>query len=359
LVAGCGACGYFLLVTTRDAALIHPARPVATWHDVDAAIFANEILPLGRPAVLKGVARDWPIVTAAAASPVQACEYLDRFYRGAPVDAFLGPHGIGGAFFYRDDMAGFNFEKRRMNLTEFLRYLLAEAAAEDPAALYIGAAAIPEVLPGLEAENRIGLLGSRDALPRIWIGNATTVATHFDMSDNIACVAAGRRRFTLFPPSALPDLYVGPLDHTMAGQPASMVSLDSPDLERFPRFARALEVAQVAELEPGDAIYVPPLWWHHVRSEGPFNILVNHWWDEVPVRAGVPFEALAHAILTISALPEQRRADWRVFFDHYAFRSNGDPAAHLPPEHRGILGAQTPQLIARMKQFLLRALSRG
>ncbi|HEY0043730.1 MAG TPA: cupin-like domain-containing protein [Allosphingosinicella sp.] len=336
-----------------------PKREVAVWHDVDAATFAHEILPRARPAVLRGAAKDWPVAAAASKSAVAACEYLDRFYQGAPVEAFLGPAAIGGAFFYREDMGGFNFEKRRMNLAEFLRYLLAEAEAGDPAALYIGAASVPETLPGFDAENRLALLGSRDALPRIWIGNATTVATHFDMSDNIACVAAGRRRFTLFPPAALPDLYVGPLDNTMAGQPSSMVSLDNPDLEKYPRFARALELAEVAELGPGDAIYVPPLWWHHVRSDGPFNILVNHWWDEAPLAAGAPFEALAHGILTISHLPDQRREDWRVFFDHYVFQRNGDPAAHLPPEQRGILGAQTPQLIARMKQFLLRALTRN
>jgi hypothetical protein len=346
------------MADAREPALNAPPREAAVWHAPDAAAFLNEILPLGRPAVLRGVARDWPVLAAAAASPVQACEYLDGFYQGAPVEAFLGPPAIGGAFFYRDDMAGFNFEKRRLNLAEFLRYLLAEADAEDPASLYIGAASIPEVLPGFEADNSLAVLASRPHVPRIWIGNATRVATHFDMSDNIACVAAGRRRFTLFPPSALPDLYVGPLDRTMAGQPSSMVSLDSPDLVKFPRFARALEVAQVADLEAGDAIYVPPLWWHHVRSDGPFNILVNHWWDEVPADAGSPFEALAHGIMTLAHLPDRRREDWRVFFDHYVFRKNGDPAEHLPPEHRGILGAPTPQLRERMKQFLLRALGR-
>jgi hypothetical protein len=137
-----------------------------------------------------------------------------------------------------------------------------------------------------------------------------------------------------------------------------MVSVHSPDFERYPKFREALDAAIVAELEPGDAIYVPTLWWHHVDALTPFNILVNYWWDDAPADAGSPFEALAHGILTIGALPEARREEWRILFDHYVFRKNGDPAAHLAPEHRGILGTSTPQLRARMKQFLMNALSR-
>ena len=335
-----------------------PEGRVAEWHDVDPAIFSNEIAPLHRPALLKGLIKHWPAVQAAAHSPEQGCRYLANFYRGAPVEAFVGPPEIGGRFFYRGDMAGFNFDRKRARLTDFLGYLLNQIGMEDHPALYIGASPVPETLPGFEAENSLNLIEDKPAVPRIWIGNDISVSTHFDLSDNIACVVGGRRRFIIFPPSALPNLYVGPLDHTMAGQPASMVSVHDPDFEKYPRFAQALEAAQVAELEPGDAIYMPSLWWHHVDSLDPFNILVNYWWDDAPADAGSPFEAMAHGILTIANLPEERREQWRILFDHYVFRRNGDPTAHLAPEHRGILGASTPQLRVRIKQFLLRALSR-
>ena len=335
-----------------------PEAKVAEWDNVDAAVFSSEIVPLHKPALMKGLIKDWPAVRAATTSPEQACRYLAGFYRGAPVEAFVGSPEIGGRFFYRPDMAGFNFDRKRARLTDFLNYLLNEIGVEDHPALYIGASPVPETLPGFETENKLNLIGDRLAVPRIWIGNDISVTTHFDMSDNIACVVGGRRRFIIFPPSELPNLYVGPLDHTMAGQPASMVSVHDPDLARYPRFAQALEAAQVAELEPGDAIYMPSLWWHHVDSLDPFNILVNYWWDDAPADAGSPFEALAHGILTIANLPEARRDDWRILFDHYVFRKNGDPVTHLAPEHRGILGASTPQLRARMKQFLLNALSR-
>ncbi len=65
----------------------------------------------------------------------------------------------------------------------------------------------------------------------------------------------------LFPPEQAANLYVGPLDMTMAGQPTSMVDLEQPDLARFPRFASAQASAQMVLLEPGDAIYIPAMWW--------------------------------------------------------------------------------------------------
>lgn len=214
---------------------------------------------------------------------------------------------------------------------------------------------MPETLPGFDTTNPMPLFARGTATPRAWIGNRSTVATHFDVSDNIAVVVAGRRRFTLFPPEQLPNLYVGPLDHTMAGQPASMVPLDAPDLDRFPRFARALEAAMTAELEPGDAIYIPSLWWHQVEALSPLNMLINYW-VEPQAEGGSPFDAMVHSLWAMSALPEPRRAAWRSFFDHYAFRPDRHPAEHLPPEHRGILSEPTPALAERIRNFLIKRL---
>ena len=45
-------------------------------------------------------------------------------------------------------------------------------------------------------------------------------------------MVAGRRRFTLFPPEQVANLYIGPLDLTPAGQPVSLVDQAQPDLVR-------------------------------------------------------------------------------------------------------------------------------
>jgi hypothetical protein len=72
---------------------------------------------------------------------------------------------------------------------------------------------------------------------------------------------------------------MGPAHPTPAGTPVSMVHVTAPDLDRFPRFASALEAGEEAELNPGDAIFIPKDWFHHVEALEPFNMLVNYWWD--------------------------------------------------------------------------------
>ncbi|MES2444850.1 MAG: cupin-like domain-containing protein [Pseudomonadota bacterium] len=338
------------------AALPSP-RPLPERDDIDSARFA-EVVSAYRPMVLRGLGRDWPAVAAARTSPAALAAYLARFDSGAPVEAFIGPPAMQGRYFYADDMRGFNFERRKGPLAQVLEFLVRTADNPEAPCFYVGATPVPMTLPGFDAANPMPLFARENAVPRAWIGNRSTVTTHFDTSDNIALVVAGRRRFTLFPPEQLGNLYVGPLDHTMAGQPTSMVSLDAPDLARYPRFADAMAAAFTAELEPGDAIYIPSLWWHHVQALAPVNMLLNYWADPPP-EAGSPFDAMIYGILSIAALPEPRRAAWRSFFDHYVFRTGHDPVAHIAPEHRGVLADPTPELRERIRQFLVRGLNRG
>jgi len=309
------------------------------------------------PAVLRGVAADWPLVQAAARSDDAACDYLLGFDQGASAEAFVGPPAIQGRFFYSDDMRGFNFERRKGRFADLLRYVLGLKGKEAAPAVYAGAVETAQALPGFAGANALPALAGLDAQPRIWIGNAASITTHFDASDNIAVVTAGRRRFTLFPPDQTANLYVGPLDHTVAGQPLSMVDMADPDFERFPRFREALDAALVAELGPGDAIYIPALWWHQVDALSDFNALVNFWWSDSPDEQA-RFDAMVHAILTISHLPPERREAWAAFFDNFVFQRHGDPAGHMAPGHRGVLGEPTPQLRQYIKQYLARGLGR-
>ena len=129
------------------------------------------------------------------------------------------------------------------------------------------------------------------------MGTRTRIAAHNDTPHNLACVAVGRRRFTLFPREQFRNLYLGPVDNTPAGRAVSMVDFHAPDLARHPRFADALSHAEVAELDAGDALYIPALWWHHVEGLAPFNVLVNYWWRETPRWLGAPQDALNHAML--------------------------------------------------------------
>lgn len=329
--------------------------PIKEWRGVDRGVFQNEIFPAAQPAVMRGLLADWPAVRAGRQSPSETCAYLSQYDRGAVVEHFLGPPSIKGRFWYRDDLQGLNFERRNEPLRASIDRLLAHLNDPEPPAIYAGAVSVTETMPGFARDNVMPLIDSA-VTPRIWLGNQVLISTHFDVSDNIACIVSGRRRVTVFPPEQLPNLYVGPLEFTIAGQPASMVEVRNADHEKYPRYQEALAQAQTVDLAPGDALYIPYMWWHTIESLDRFNVLVNYWWDDSPLESS-PFVALIHAIMAVRDLPAHRRAQWRAFFDHYVFDADETTAAHLPPQVQGILGPMNPARSRLMKGFLQRALN--
>ncbi len=339
--------------TTRTDAL--PKTP--EWQNVDLKTFREEIMPRDRPAVLKGLVAHWPIVQAALKAPSVLCDYIRTRDSGRPTCAFLGPANIKGTFFYRDDMSGLNFERTMQPLHVTAAKLLGLLNYPDPPALYAPAASAPENLPVFSQENTLAIV-DKAVIPRLWLGNAVTAPTHYDMLDGVACVAAGHRRFTFFPPEQLPNLYIGPLDMAPGGQPTSLVKVSAPDLERYPRYAEALAAAEVAELEPGDAVFIPNLWWHNVESLDRLNLLVNYWWFDGQRGPASPFAAMALGLLSIKGLSPSRRAIWRQMFDHYVFQTEGEPVPYLPPDRRGMLGEMSPKLENYMRTQIVRSLIR-
>jgi len=169
---------------------------------------------------------------------------------------------------------------------------------------------------------------------------------------------AGRRRFTLFPPEQLPNLYIGPLDFTPAGQAISLVDFHQPDLARFPRFADALEHAQVAELAPGDVLFIPSMWWHHIEALETFNVLVNYWWRDVPAYMDSPMNALMLALMTIRDLPPAQRRIWQDVFRHYVFEPGEATTGHIPETARRVLGPLDENRARELRARLLQRLNR-
>jgi hypothetical protein len=317
----------------------------------------DTILRSTEPLVLRGLVAGWPLVRAGLESAQAAQAYLRRFYGGAPVVAMLGAPDINGRFFYNDDLSGFNFAQARATLGAVLEELEGHRHTARPPAIYVGATTVDTCLPGLRRENDLPL-GARDALASIWIGNRTRIAAHYDLPDNLACVAAGHRRFTLFPPEQLANLYVGPLDFTPAGQAISMVDFARPDLERFPRFADALAHAQVAELGPGDALFIPSMWWHHVEALDHFNVLVNYWWRQSPDYMDTPTNALMHAIMSVRDLPVEQRRAWQELFRHYVFEAGAATDAHIAPGARGVLAPLDTDATRVLRAQLLKRMNR-
>ncbi|MES2441616.1 MAG: cupin-like domain-containing protein [Pseudomonadota bacterium] len=323
-------------------------NPIRAWHDVTPDTF-QQIRAAAEPAVLKAVAAGWPLVRAA-----DPAGWLRERAHAGPVRYMQAPPEVEGRMHYGATIGTRNFARREAPFAAFLDALDAEAGKARPDALALQGLPAPGLLPGFAEAHRLDFVP--DVVPRLWIGNAAKVAVHHDPTENVAVVAAGRRRFTLFAPEQVGNLYMGPFDPTPAGVQVGMAHVTAPDFERYPRFAAALAAAQTADLEPGDALYIPYQWYHHVEALDGFNILVNYWWD--PAVGGSPWEAMMHGFAGLRGLPADQRRAWRAMFDRYVFLTDGDPGEHLPAEARGVMGATSPSDIAAMRRALIASLQR-
>lgn len=308
------------------------------------------------PFVLRGLVTHWPLVQAGLQSARSARAYLLERARNVPFAVSVGAPGHDGRMFYDDGMA-MNFQMARGKLADIFGSIDANEDRADPPSMYLASIDVPGHFDGVDRENAINL-GARDPLVSLWIGTPTRIAAHNDFPDNLACCVAGRRRFTLFPPDQFRNLYLGPIDNTPAGRAVSLVDFHAPDFAAYPKFGEALKQALTVELQPGDALFIPSMWWHHVEGLDPFNILMNYWWRDTPRFLGQPQDALNHAILSIRDLPVEEKMIWRDLFNHYVFENDAQTSAHIPAGARGVLDPLTADSAGRLRAFLLRTLSR-
>ena len=315
-----------------------PLKQVSVWNNVTREVLERDIIPRYEPAILKGYVDDWPSVKAADVSEKSVCKYLTNQYVGGNVRFARLAAKYDGLFTYNEDMTGFNFKREVAPLERFLQEVFNNSQQDGRETLALQSALISDYFPEFTKENTFDLFDEA-APPRIWIGNNAVVAAHFDDAENIACVVSGKRRFTLFPPNQIDNLYPGPIDFTPAGAQVSLVDFAKPDFKQFPKFKAALSQALVADLTPGDAIYIPSLWWHHVHSYGGFNILVNYWsGGSIAGKAKpVPLDAMLMAMLAIRDLPQEQKHAWQEFFNYYIFSEQSSKNNHIPEHALGIL----------------------
>ncbi len=339
-----------------DPAPHRQALPRVAEERVAPADLDSRLQGAREPFIVRGLASEWPLVRAGQDSPAAARQYLLRHRRERAVSANIGAHGGDDRLFYDAEM-GMNFRMEQGPLEGFLDAMANAEANPNAPVIYLSSIDMRDYFTGLAEENCLPL-GARRAIESIWIGTRTCIAAHNDVPDNLAVCAIGQRRFTLFPPEQFPNLYLGPLENTPAGRPVSMVNLRNPDFAAHPRFRDALAQARQADLEPGDALFIPSLWWHHVEGLAPFNILVNYWWRDAPPYLGKPEDALFHAILALRDLPQAEKARWQALFDHYVFANGAEVTNHLPENGRGILAPLTPETAGQVRARLLRSLAR-
>ena len=308
-----------------------------------------------QPLVIKGLLDRWPALAAGRRSPAALNAYLKAMDTGAPVPVMEAPAATGGRFGYGADLREFAFSKRQAGLTQTLDRI--EHLLGWPEAPFVAIQMLPLAshLPAFVRDNPMPLMPPR-VMPRLWVGGRVRTQTHNDRDHNLACVIAGHRRFVLFPPTQVANLYVGPLDNP---PPLSLVDPEAPDLARFPRYREAYAAAQVAWLEPGDALFVPKYWWHHVTSLAPYNAMVNWWWGDTATGLERPNDVFLTALLAFKDLPPGERAYWRAMFEAHVFAGDGEATAHIPDGLKGALGPMSPSFRETLKRQLKMAFLKG
>ena len=333
------------------------------------ADFADIIAAAKAPLILRGLVLHWPLTqlsldaAGSAYDNASACAaYLLSFYNGRPTQVYQGAAGQRGRYFYDDSRTALNYVTQTGQVDAVLTQLLDAMTLPDPAAapsVYIASNLLHSHFPALQDTHRKEpAFATEPDRVSIWLGNQSLAACHYDASDNLACCVRGGRRFTLFPPEQVANLYPGPLEPTPGGQAISMVDFAAPDLTLYPNFPKALAAGQIADLTPGDALYLPSMWWHQVEAPGPFNILINHWWSSAPRYTGSGMNLLYHALLCLRDKPEHERRGWQALLNYYVFDDPQQAGAHLPAAARGVLADLDEHRARQLRAMLLNRLNR-
>ena len=259
--------------------------PITEVDGADRALL-KQLVADHRPFVAKGLVTSWPLFqqlerTSSGPDRIELFKALlgdaDIRFTYLPAEQ-KGDIGIGP-----DLKPNFQMDSMTSSAGEFLN--LVERLVRQPTGECAYAAALPlGELPLVSSQlgSLDGYAGDEPRQNNLWIGSGDHVVDlHFDLMRNLISMVDGRKRITLFPPEALPFIYPAPLHRPVAGVTRSLVKLLDLDETKYPRFRSALALSQVAIVEPGDTLYIPPLWWHHVESYG-FNVMINAWYEDLP-----------------------------------------------------------------------------
>ena len=245
------------------------ATPIARIDAPSPEVFEAEYVRRSRPVILRGAIDDWP------AMKLWSGAYFKRRFGERLVPAV---RSRGGKMY--DGREGLFYE--RVRVADYVD-MLDGARGNDLYMLFRVHEAMPELL-----DDVVRPAYCRDASwfrSRFWYAAPDTRGPlHRDLPENLYAQVSGHKRFVLIDRRLTRTVH----RHSFAsGVPNySPVDAEAPDLARFPRFRDAQP--QVAELGPGDLLYIPSLWWHQAHSAD-VSISINLWW------ASGPFVAILRA----------------------------------------------------------------
>ena len=345
-------------------ALPFEAKPVRRLHRPRR----EELWALDEPVLLTGCMEDWTLFQElrARASFEQKLALLGSLFGAQPVSFQCMPRGTGGHYHFAKSLEDVTFGQPTSNVPfdVFAQRLLRSLNGASDDYVYLQAHLIAKGTPLHQAlgPNVLPLLSEEQARPLLWAGsNGQVVNLHYDDFLNFICMVEGTKRVTMFSPELLPSMYHAPFDRMLNMAQASHVRLLEVDHARFPRFREALSEARVAVVQPGEVLYIPPMWWHHVESFG-LNVMVNNWVLVATLEELVETqENLTRAVRMFASCTEQQRAQALALYRRTVFAPATGAAEEGPgpgeaPQHaRHRL--ETQRMLARMPDFLRRQMA--
>ena len=308
----------------------HAPNRIKETGPVDGETFLREIATRYEPVVLRDQIAHWPAVEAGKRGARSIVDYVTTFGGGTPLEVVVGRPEIAGRFLLQ----------RRHERLQFRPPEGEPAPVDAPVA-----GARPTRTPTSSRRSTPTRRGRRI----IFRAGRTRTASTCRSTRRPGCGSATRRRsrpITIRHPISRAWWRGGGGSRCFRRSNcrtctsarwtirspvprSSMVDPCAPDLDRYPRFSTAWAAAQTAELGPGDAIFIPSIWWHHVQALDTINLLVNYWWTQAGIPA--PFLALVHAMMAVRDLAPGEREAWRSWFDHLVFDDAAPHAGdHLP-----------------------------
>jgi hypothetical protein len=213
-------------------------------------VFLEEYYATNTPVVLEDLCEDWPART------LWSPEYLAEKLGDAEVEVMTGRHtGSGNEI---------NLDQHR-TLMAFDEYVAQVLATEWSNELYLVAnnKLLSEKLAAplwkeFSLDRRYLKADRNKSATFLWFGPGGTVTSlHHDVLNILFHQVRGWKHFILVSPMETP------LVSNRIGVYSDVDPL-APDLEQFPKYARAHPL-QVT-VGPGDALFVPVGWWHHVTA---------------------------------------------------------------------------------------------
>jgi hypothetical protein len=216
------------------------------------------------PMVFRGLVSDWP-----ACNLWNSSRYLLRKTRGGQS---LVPVEVGSSY---------TAEGWSQRVMSFKRYLYDYVLTSSPETGYLAQYNLFNQYPELKEDFTIPdicCLADNDDNPpitNVWLGPKNTISPlHTDPHHNVFCQVLGYKRIRLYSPST-PNMYPRGMENGIDMSNTSQVNLESNQRNKFPDFPWNSNYLET-NLNPGDSLFIPKGWWHHVQSLSS-SISISFW----------------------------------------------------------------------------------